>query len=170
MTTEWDDALAERFATAFRTHPAGVSIITADDGAGPVGLTATSVISLSARPALLAFSLSARSSASPRIEAAGTVVVHLLAAGQVDLAKRFATGGIDRFAPPCRWHRLPTGEPVLSSVATWLRGRIVDRLTVGDSTLVVVDVAEIGPGGTADAPLVYRDRTWYALDERAMTA
>lgn len=167
---ESDEALAERFAAAFRTHPAGVAIITADDGSGPAGLTATSVISLSARPALLAFSLSARSSAAPRIEAAGSVVVHLLDAGQVDLAKRFATGGIDRFAPPCRWHRLATGEPVLSSVGTWLRGRIADGLTAGGSTLVVVEVDEVGPGAAADAPLVYRDRTWYALDERAVTA
>src|SRR5690606_30318111 len=61
---------------------------------------------------------------------------HLLGAGQVELAKRFATGGIDRFAPPCRWHRLPTGEPVLSGVDTWLRGRITEQLTVGGSTLV----------------------------------
>ncbi|MCR3722887.1 MULTISPECIES: flavin reductase family protein [Prauserella salsuginis group] len=167
--TERDEDLAQRFAAAFRAHPAGVAIITADDGAGPAGLTATSVISLSARPAVLAFSLSAQSSASPRIEAAGTVVVHLLGAGEVELAKRFATGGIDRFAPPCRWHRLPTGEPVLSTVGTWLRGRIADRVPAGGSTLVVVDVEEADPGTAAEVPLVYRDRTWYALDERAVT-
>ncbi|KID30903.1 conserved protein of DIM6/NTAB family [Prauserella sp. Am3] len=162
------DTLADRFAAAFRWHPAGVAIITADDGAGPTGLTATSVISVSARPALLAFSLSARSSAAPRIAAAGAVVVHLLGAGQVELAKRFATGGIDRFAPPCRWHRLPTGEPVLSGVDTWLRGRITEQLTVGGSTLVVVEVDHVRPGRDQDVPLVYRDRTWYSLDEQAV--
>ncbi|MFC4003229.1 flavin reductase family protein [Prauserella oleivorans] len=165
-----DEALAERFAAAFRAHPAGVAIITADDGGGPAGLTATSVISVSARPALLAFSLSARSSAAPRIAGADTVVVHLLGAGQVELAKRFATSGIDRFAPPCRWHRLPTGEPVLSTVGTWLRGRITDRLTAGNSSLVLVRVLEIARGGRPGSPLIYRDRTWYSLDEKAVVA
>lgn len=165
-----DDTLAERFAAAFRAHPAGVAVITADDGGGPAGLTATSVISVSARPALLAFSLSARSSAAPRVAAADTVVVHLLGSGEVWLAKRFATGGIDRFAPPCRWHRLPTGEPVLSDVGNWLRGRITDRITAGNSTLVLVDVLEVGQGRRSSSPLIYRDRTWYSLDEKAVVA
>lgn len=116
MTDGRASSLADQFAAAFRLHPAGVAIITADDGTGPAGLTATSVISVSARPALLAFSLSACSSTAPRIAAAETVVVHFLGAGQVELAKRFATSGIDRFGPPCRWYRLATGEPVLAEV------------------------------------------------------
>jgi hypothetical protein len=39
---------ADEFKSAFRNHPAGVAVITADAGYGPVGLTATSVISVSA--------------------------------------------------------------------------------------------------------------------------
>lgn len=41
---------ADDFKSAFRNHPAGVSVVTADPGDGPVGLTATSVISVSANP------------------------------------------------------------------------------------------------------------------------
>lgn len=36
---------SEDFKRAFRNHPAGVAIITADAGEGPSGLTATSVFS-----------------------------------------------------------------------------------------------------------------------------
>lgn len=168
MTDSRASSLADQFAAAFRLHPAGVAIITADDGTGPAGLTATSVISVSARPALLAFSLSACSSTAPRIAAAETVVVHFLGAGQVELAKRFATSGIDRFGPPCRWYRLATGEPVLAEVDTWLRCRIAEQLTVGGSTLVVAKVEKVQLGRDRDAPLVYRDRTWYWLDEQAV--
>ena len=34
---------ADEFKAAFRNHPGGVAVITADAGNGPVGLTATSV-------------------------------------------------------------------------------------------------------------------------------
>ena len=53
---------ADAFKRAFRNHAAGVAIITADAGNGPVGLTATSVFSVSAEPALLVFSVSDDSS------------------------------------------------------------------------------------------------------------
>ena len=54
----------ERFKLAFRNLAAGVSVVTADDGTGPVAMTATSVISISATPPLLVFSASQLSSAS----------------------------------------------------------------------------------------------------------
>lgn len=162
--------MPERYKAAFRNHPARAAIITADDSAGPVGLTATSVISLSAEPSLLAFSLSGDSSTAPRIARADSVVVHLLTVGQVDLAKRFATSGIDRFADGVSWSRLETGEPFLSGAQCWLRGRIVRQYTVGNATLVVVDVLEAEPGSASCTPLVYQNRTWYALDETAVVA
>ncbi|WP_287931796.1 flavin reductase family protein, partial [Arthrobacter sp.] len=71
---------ADDFKAAFRNHPAGVAVITADVGAGPVGLTATSVISVSASPPLVVFSLSSSSSSTPTVKKAETVVIHLLGA------------------------------------------------------------------------------------------
>ncbi|RCW45727.1 flavin reductase (DIM6/NTAB) family NADH-FMN oxidoreductase RutF [Halopolyspora algeriensis] len=158
------------FKAAFRNHPAGVAIITADDGSGPSGLTATSVISVSAEPALLAFSLSSSSSATPLIARADTVVVHLLGSDQLELARRFATGGIDRFADTGSWTRLATGEPLLAGVDSWLRGRTVDRVEAGSATVVIVRVLHVQAGRHLDSPLVYRNRTWYALDEAAVLA
>ncbi|MUL44314.1 flavin reductase [Streptomonospora sp. PA3] len=154
---------SERFKAAFRHHPAGVAVITADDGGGPVGLTATSVIPVSAEPAVLAFSLSAQSSTTPRLVSAETVVVHLLSAGQVEAARRFAASGIDRFADSATWHRLPTGEPVLRGADVWLRAGIAQRVAVGGSTLVVASVLEVRTGGGDRFPLVYQNRTWYTL-------
>lgn len=161
-------AITADFKAAFRDHPAGVAIITADSNSEPTGLTATSVISVSAEPALLAFSLSAGSSATPLIAQAETVVVHLLGSDQLKLAKTFATGGIDRFADPHSWSRLPTGEPLLSGVDSWLRGRIIDRVALESATVVIAHALQVQTHQDRDAPLIYRNRTWYSLGEAAV--
>lgn len=164
-------ASADDFKTAFRNHPAGVAVITADAGNGPVGLTATSVASVSANPPLLVFSLSAHSSSGPALNAANTVVVHLLGESHLGLAKTFATSGIDRFADASIWSRLPTGEPFLPSVSTWMRGKIINRMEAGDSTIIAVEILEVhvpvaGAQTTENPrPLVYHNRTWHALSD-----
>lgn len=162
---------ADDFKSAFRNHPAGVAVITADIGAGPVGLTATSVISVSANPPLVVFSLSSASSSTPTVKQAETVVIHLLGAEQIDLARNFATSGIDRFADTSVWSRLITGEPFLPTANAWMRGRIVNRMEAGDSTVVAVQVLQVDlpceNSRTAQQarPLVYHNRTWHSLSE-----
>jgi len=157
---------ADAFRAAFRNHAAGVAVITADAGDGPVALTATSVFSVSATPPLLVFSISALSSAAPTIARAGSVVVHLLDADQVELGRLCATSGVDRFADRDRWERLPSGEPVFRDAATRIRGTVVNRLEAGTSTLVVVHATHAtSTAGAHAGPLVYHNRTWHALGE-----
>lgn len=161
----------EEFKAAFRNHPAGVAVITADAGDGPVALTATSVFSVSVAPPLLVFSVSELSSSTPTIRKADTVVVHLLGAAQLDIAKLGATSGIDRFADTSIWTRLPTGEPYFPAAHAWIRGRVVNKMEAGGSTVVAVQALETHapPAGdhSADAveaePLVYHNRTWHRL-------
>jgi flavin reductase (DIM6/NTAB) family NADH-FMN oxidoreductase RutF len=160
---------AEDFKAAFRNHPAGVTIITAQGPSGPVGLTASSVFSVSVDPPLLVFSLSGQSSSSAAILEAGSVVVHLLGADQIDLAKTFATAGIDRFENASTWSRLITGEPVLPRANAWLRGTIVNEMSAGDSTVVAVQVLQVNISSGAERhgqqarPLVYHNRSWHSL-------
>jgi len=157
---------SEDFRAAFRNHAAGVAVVTADPGDGPVGMTATSVFSVSATPPLLVFSVSELSSATPGILASDSVVVHLLGADQAAIAKHFATSGIDRFADDSLWDRLPTGEPYIPSAHAWIRGTIVNRFTAGSSTLVVVNATDATYPEDAQ-PLVYHNRTWHALGEHS---
>lgn len=153
------------FRTAFRSHPGGVAVITADAGDGPVGLTATSVCSVSVDPPAVAFSLSGISSAAPTIRRSRTVVVHLLDADQLELAKTFSTSGIDRFADTTTWDRLPTGEPYLPAAAAWMHGEITGTLDVGGSAVTVVRVLDVRLRDDEEsAPLVYCNRTWHRLD------
>lgn len=189
----FDSLSADEFKAAFRQHPAGVSVITADDGTGPVGLTATSVFSVSAEPPLLVFSVSSLSSSAPTITASDTVVVHLLGADQLHIAQLCATSGIDRFADTSIWTRLVTGEPVFHGAGTWIRGRIVNRMEAGSSTVIAVHALQSslpegqerparqvtppafapsfdGAPAVEPAPLVYHNRTWHRLDAHSRIA
>ena len=152
----------DHFRALFRRHPAGVAVVTLDAGAGPVGFTATSFTSVSARPPLATVAIDRASSSWPHLHAARTVVVNLLGPDGRDLARRFATTGIDRFAAPTKWRRLPSGEPVLDEAAHWLRASVAELVPVGDHELAVllVEQIELGP----DAPgLVYHDGGFAAV-------
>lgn len=152
------------FRAAFRRHPAGVVVVTGDAGDGPAGLTATSLNSVSLEPPMVSFALSTDASTAPTLLRAPTFVVNLLADEHAPVAERFATTGIDRFAAPTRWTRLPTGEPLLLDAASWLRCETVQRVPVGDHTLLVGRVLEARVDGDA-APLVYHDRRYHGLGD-----
>jgi len=161
------DAVAPRaFKDLFRHHPAGVAIVTlAGPGGEPVGFTATSVISVSAEPPILAFSVTQTSSSLAALQQATTGIVHFLGEAHADLSTRFATPGIDRFAGVA-WDRLPTGEPLLSDVDAWARIELLDRIPAGSSYLVLAGVTAISDHGSRaeQAPrLVYADRTYRRL-------
>jgi flavin reductase (DIM6/NTAB) family NADH-FMN oxidoreductase RutF len=156
----------EQFKSAFRHHAAGVALITADPGTGPVALTATSVFSVSASPPVLVFSLSSRSSSAAAIRNSETVIVHILDAEQIDLAILGATSGIDRFADTSQWSRLVTNEPFFHHAHTWLRGQIINVIPTGDSHLIVVEALQAHVTETAASrPLAYHNRTWHGLGE-----
>jgi len=162
---------AHNFKAAFRNHAGGVAVITADVGAGPVGLTASSVISVSIDPPALAFSVSALSSSTPTIRDAETVVVHLLGADQLHIAALCATSGIDRFADTALWTRLESGEACFHEAQAWIRAKVIDRVHVGGSTLMVVEALDVhapvmdAAATHADKPLVYHNRTWHTLNK-----
>lgn len=151
----------EQYKSVFRRHAAGVAVVTLLGDRGPVGFTATSVISVSAEPPLLAFSIDSGSSSWPALARTRTLVVSFLAQDQADLSARFAARGEDRFAAG-GWSTLPTGEPVLDGAQSWVRGRVVQRTPVGTSYLVSVRALDHGTRDDAE-PLVYRDRRYYAL-------
>ncbi|WP_167042290.1 flavin reductase family protein [Salinibacterium sp. ZJ454] len=166
----------DAFKSAFRNHAGGVAVITADIGDGPVGLTATSVISVSVEPPLVVFSVSELSSSTPTITQADTVVVHLLGADQLEIAKLCATSGIDRFADTSLWTRLQTGEPLFHSAHAWIRGKVVSTMAAGGSTVIAIQALQAmspDPADPADAaasserPLVYHNRTWHVLSEHS---
>ncbi|WP_375432328.1 flavin reductase family protein [uncultured Friedmanniella sp.] len=164
---ELDGVAPATFKAVFRRHPAGVAVITF---AGPErlgGFTATSVISVSADPPLLTFSVDSASSSWAALREVDTLVVNFLAADQVEVSTRFATSGIDRFAAG-GWTVLPSGEPVLDGSPAWFRGQVVQRTPVGRSFLVSVLALDSALAADAErAPLVYHDRSYHAVGDHS---
>jgi flavin reductase (DIM6/NTAB) family NADH-FMN oxidoreductase RutF len=156
----------DTFRQAFRRHPAGVVVITVDAERGPAGFTATSLASVSLDPQLISFGISSTSSSWPHVRDARTVVVNFLGAPQEAVARRFAASGIDRFAAPTNWSRLPTGEPVLDDVPGWLRAEVHSLIPVGDHHLVLAQVVQAHLHD-AQPPLLYHDGTYHSIDREA---
>ncbi|MFC8620876.1 flavin reductase family protein [Streptomyces anulatus] len=152
----------DRFKQVFRRYPAGVVVVTADSGRGPVGFTATSLTSLSLDPPLVSYGIGVAASSWPHVEAAASTVVNFLGADQEQLARTFATSGIDRFAAPTAWRRLPEGEPVLDGVAGWLRLETERIVPAGDHRIVIARVTEswLDEGR---APLLFHDGAYHSL-------
>lgn len=153
---------AATFRRVFRQHAAGVTIVTAVGLDETAGFTATSLTSISLEPPLLSIAVASRASAWPALATGETFVVNLLGADAQSLATRFATSGIDRFAQPTRWRRLPTGEPLLEDAHSWLRCAIAERVPVGDHYLIIGRVIEATTRGDSQ-PLLYHDGSYHTL-------
>ncbi|MDP9589303.1 UNVERIFIED_ORG: flavin reductase (DIM6/NTAB) family NADH-FMN oxidoreductase RutF [Shinella zoogloeoides] len=165
--------LTEAFLAAFRHHPSGVAIITAEGAEGPVALTVSSLISISASPPMVAFSLSASSSSAKVVERAASVVVHFVRRADMQLARLCATSGKDRFGPDVRWSRLDSGEPYYPQVELWFRAALRGRLETPGACLVTAELTSVSDGAHATRQaeaLVYSNRAWHALGPVVDTA
>ncbi|WP_231601181.1 MULTISPECIES: flavin reductase family protein [unclassified Salinibacterium] len=160
---------AAEFSSAFRHYPGGVAVVTAQSPLGPVALTVTSVVSVSAEPPLLAFSIGHRASTAPGIRAAESYVIHFLGSEQLDLAQLCATSGVDRFADRGLWARLPTGEPYFPSAPARIVGKRIDQLDTESASLILVlaQDAHITPEADFAPPLVHHNRAWHRLGEHS---
>ncbi len=166
---------------AFRRHAAGVAVITADVGDGPIAITVSSLSSVSADPAVLLCSVASSTATGRAMARSETLVVHLLEDSDLDLAVRCATSGGERFDDSTSWERLPTGEPTFTAPRVRLRGTVVQRSVFGDSTVLIIAVLDVvgrdGPSGDVDVSgpsdadgrgaLAYHDRAWHVLDARS---
>ena len=147
------------FKHAFRRHASGVAVITSARADGtPVGFTATSLASLSAVPPLATFNMARSASAWPAIVENDRVVIHMLGVRNRAVAERLSGPNEQRFVGD-HWYRGPYGLPVLKDVASWMVGRIIERVQVHNNAVVVVQVEE-GGIGEADQALLYHERTY----------
>jgi flavin reductase (DIM6/NTAB) family NADH-FMN oxidoreductase RutF len=68
---------------------------------------------------------------------ADVVAVHVLSREQEQVARIFATSGIDRFATHGNWRPGPGGVPLLDGVLARLVCRVTQRVEAGDHTIVL---------------------------------
>ena len=147
---------------AFRLYPSGVAIVTATTPDGPVGLTVSSLASVSAEPPVVSFSVSTATRSAGAILTASEVAVHVLPLGRAALADAFARSGAPRFTPDQGWVVVPESPPLLPDAVVSLIGPVRQIVPVVGSTLVLVDVATTRIGPPAE-PLLHLDRAYRAV-------
>jgi len=147
------------FFEAFRRHAAGISIVTLvqPDGS-PTGFTATSVASLAADPPLVTFNMATTSSSWSAVEKSDHLLIHILGATNLPLAKKFADIKEARFLG-IDVHDGPEGLPLLPGASAYLVGKIIDRVSHHNAATVIVEV--VGGGlGSEDQGLTYQGRQY----------
>ena len=148
-------AFSERqFRDALAQFATGVTIICARAPAsagGPrsryVGFTANSFSSASLDPPLILWTLSQRSLSLAAFEASARFAVNVLAASQVELARRFSRPHADRFADVA--FRLGWSDaPLIDGCVAWFECRHHAKHRTGDHVLFVGEVmtVERAPG------------------------
>ncbi|MDB5511938.1 MAG: flavin reductase [Enterovirga sp.] len=141
------------FRDALAAFATGVVVVTtrAPDGRD-AGLTASSFNSVSLDPAMVLWSLGRNSSNLDAFQAAEHFAVHILAADQDDLSRRFSARGVDRFAG-LDVDRGEGGVPLLLHCATRFECRTVHRYDGGDHIIFVGEVVSFLH--SARPPLVF---------------
>jgi flavin reductase (DIM6/NTAB) family NADH-FMN oxidoreductase RutF len=132
----------ERFRSVMGHFATGVTVVTAASTGGPVGMTANAVTSLSLEPLLLLVAFDNEARTLPAVQEIGRFGVNVLAAGQADLARLFASKAPEREKFAGVAHTVHGGIPVIEGVLAWVGCRL-ERL-VEDRDAVVHAVGHAG--------------------------
>ena len=140
------------FRAAMGCFLTGVTIITSIGRSGPTGLTANSFTSVSLDPCQVLVCIKSRSVTGAAIRGSGLFGVNLLAAGQSDLAWRFARPADDRFAGVD--HQFDAhGLPLLAGAVATLACALDHVHTSGDHDIFIGNVLSCQNGPAA--PLAF---------------
>lgn len=146
--------MSDHFRHVLSHVPTGVAVIAGIGGDGPAGLAVGSFTSISLDPPLVGFFCDRDSTSWPPIRESGGFCANVLAAGQEELAVRFARHGGSKF-DGLEWVPAPfTGSPVLEGTLAWLDCRLEREVELGDHSLVVGTPLELVVAGEG-SPLVF---------------
>ncbi len=118
----------------------GVVIVSAQTESGPAGFTCQAFGSFSLEPPSVFFAAARSSTSWGRIRGAAVVAISVLSVDQSDLARLFATTGVDKFAA-VPWDSGPHGSPLVTGAIAHFEGVVRSARDYGDHDVVVVDLS-----------------------------
>ena len=150
MLAKLKDALAK--------FPSGVVVVTTRDGKGnPWGFTASSFSSVSLDPALVSVCLSVDAECFATFRSCRRMAISILAAGDGELARRFATRGCDKFSGhdfiDDDW-----GMPTVAGAIATLSCRRDRTIRCGDHVILIGATEHVEVSDDADSMIYYRRR------------
>jgi 3-hydroxy-9,10-secoandrosta-1,3,5(10)-triene-9,17-dione monooxygenase reductase component len=134
----------------------GVTVITAASTPEPAGMAVSSFSSVSLDPPLVGFYAGRSSLSWPRIEAAGSFCVNILADDQEELSRRFSSKEEDNRFAGIGWRSTATGSPHLDGTLAWIDCAIESVTDAGDHVCVLGRVLDLGVGHDAGPLLFFR--------------
>ncbi len=142
-------------------YPTGVTVVTTTSDGRPCGLTVNSFASVSLDPPLILVSIAHKARAHACIEATGRFAVNVLAEGQEEVARVFASTSEAKFEGLS--HRTSAlGDPILDGVHAWLDCEVAKRHGGGSThTIYVARVVAMGEG--TGRPLIFYSGAYRAL-------
>jgi len=144
----------ERFRDVMGHFATGVTVVTASGPDGPVGMTANAVCSLSLEPllALVCFANGART--LKVVRTTKRFGVNVLADGQEDLARLFASKlpEAEKFAGV--QHAVHDGIPVIEGTLAWV-GCTLERLVAGGDHTIGIGAVTAAERASEYDPLIW---------------
>jgi 3-hydroxy-9,10-secoandrosta-1,3,5(10)-triene-9,17-dione monooxygenase reductase component len=134
----------DRFRHVLSHVPTGVVVVAGHDGTAPAGLAIGSFTSISLDPPLVGFYPDRASTSWPVIRRAGRFCVNVLAAHQAGICRRFARSGGDKFMGITWRPAAQSGGPILDGVVAWIDCELEREIELGDHSLVVGRVLDLG--------------------------
>ena len=155
-------ATGEELRGLMRSWPHGVAVLTVDYEGDRMGVTLSSLVSLSLEPPLVGVSIGKEASCYELLRSAGRFAISLLGSEQDELARRFAAG----YPPIVHWEGVPTREgtvaPLIAGALGWIEAETRAEADAGDHTFFIADVLTIAHGPARNA-LVYRESTYHSV-------
>jgi flavin reductase (DIM6/NTAB) family NADH-FMN oxidoreductase RutF len=164
------EALEAAFKAAMRRLASTVCVVTTPTAQGPRGMTATAVMSLSAKPPTIAVAVNHLASMNPALHEGAAVCVNLLSEDDAALAQDFSGGA----APEQRflrgdWRRGAGAAPMLGDAAASQAGVVDRRIELATHSLLIIAVRDAHSRPEA-APLLYADGGFTGLNRPAPAA
>jgi flavin reductase (DIM6/NTAB) family NADH-FMN oxidoreductase RutF len=145
-----------RFREVMGHFATGVAVVTATTPAGPVGMTANAVCSLSLDPLLVLVCFANGARTLRVVRETGRFGVNVLEARQEELARRFASKlpEAEKFAGIS--HSVYDGIPVLDDTLAWVGAELRELVAGGDHTIGIGAVHAAETGGRGEPLMWYR--------------
>jgi len=153
---------SREFVSAMSRAASGVNVVATDGPSGRIGLTVSSMVSVSAEPPTLLVCVNRSSPAHDVIVENGLFTINVLTERQRPLADAFAGRGDDAYCfDRDAWGETTRGLPRLGSAAAFFECRLADCVRAGSHSIFIGSVLD-ARGGT-EVPLLYGGRDYGRL-------
>lgn len=153
----------ELFREVFGRFATGVAVITAAAPTGSGGMTANALCSLSLDPLLALVCFENRARTLPIVREAGRFGVNILADGQKDLARVFASKLPEAEKLVNVEHHYAHGVPIIDGAIAWAACSLRELIAGGDHKIAIGEVVGMGLGD--GDPLLWFAGSYHGWDD-----